>query len=72
MQTKLTTMYDMLAMVNQHFGYTLYTLRRTPTGNYALDVFDEDQTLLIIAERLGTLEEIYNFIAGMFRMTGNK
>lgn len=60
------TTQQMLDVVNAYFGpFPTYTLRQTSFGNWALDLHDDMGFVIVKAERLGTQQEIYNYVAGM-------
>lgn len=57
----------MLEVINALFGYERYRTRQRQE-NWYIDVLDPNGDVNIYAERMGTYQEVYYFIAGMYQI----
>lgn len=67
---QLDTINEMLDAIREFVGYRLYLIEYNgiESGTYRLDVYGADNTKLVHAERMGSLNEIYMYVAGMYRI----
>lgn len=70
---QLDTIEELLRAIEAFVGYRWYTIRLRGTNwqgdeVYALDVHGVTNAILVHAERMGSLNEMYLYVAGMYRM----
>lgn len=66
---QLDTINEMLDAIEEFVGYRLYKIERSQvaTDIYRLDMYDKNNTRLGF-ERIGSLNEMYMYVAGMYRI----